>query len=117
MQKVGGTGIENQDFHEDFLGASKLFQDLLEARELPKLSLLLLDGHLNHPRLVNDPRRPGEKFGIRYNLKDYIFRFETVFENVILPVSLLDNANDPGLIPLHLLNVLAVGRGLLPGWN
>ena len=30
----------------------------LDARELPKLPLLLLGGHLDHPGLVDDPRRP-----------------------------------------------------------
>ena len=33
-------------------------EDVLDARELPKLPLLLLGGHLDHPGLVDDPRRP-----------------------------------------------------------
>ena len=55
---------------------------------LPQLSLLLLGGHLDHPGLVDDPRRP---------------------------VALLHDADDPGLVALLLLDVLAVGRGLLAG--
>ena len=31
------------------------------------------------------------------------------------PVALLDDPDDPSLVALHLLNVLAVGSGLLPG--
>ena len=31
------------------------------------------------------------------------------------PIALLDDPDDPSLVALHLLNVLAVGCGLLPG--
>ena len=31
------------------------------------------------------------------------------------PIALLDDPDDPSLVALHLLNVLAVGSGLLPG--
>ena len=31
------------------------------------------------------------------------------------PVALLDDPDDPSLVALHLLNVLAIGCGLLPG--
>jgi hypothetical protein len=55
---------------------------------LPKLSLLLLGRDLDHSGLVDDPGRP---------------------------VTLLHDANDPGLVALLLLDVLAEGGGLLPG--
>ena len=31
------------------------------------------------------------------------------------PIALLDDPDDPSLVALHLLNVLAVGRSLFPG--
>ena len=31
------------------------------------------------------------------------------------PIALLDDPDDPSLVALHLLNVLAIGSGLLPG--
>lgn len=54
---------------------------------LPQFALLLFGGHLDHTRLVDDARRA---------------------------VSLLDDADDPRLVALLLLNVLTESSRLFP---
>merc|ERR1719370_564510 len=57
-------------------------------RALPEFSVLLLGWHFDDSGLVDDPRRP---------------------------LALLHDADDPSLVALLFLNVLAISGGLLPG--
>ena len=50
-------------------------------------------------------------------IKDQVLKIATLSETVVMiniPIALLDDPDNPSLVALHLLNVLAIGSGLLP---